>query len=446
MKSLPRLAQLAPRAVDQARYLVSALLLAASGCGTLASHQAGHLGGEQPARAVVASPRSPAKPTARSNGLSSDLATTARAQSLSQEAAGFETAEFAPPSAGYEIQQVTAIARRRLTRRGSCPPGMPGYCPPVETCPDCEAAGCEQELYPDEYLCDGGDRDDPVRYDEERMIGLETQDTVAEYVGAEGRRKVRRSNEVCVYAPRFSSVSVISGTIEDAQASRPNQSEQSLRQIALHRDDRLNVHRLDAGVERMLTRVRGSVVRNADTAWQLDLPLAMVTQTNDLVPLTYFGPLYATVLKQADEALLAVRIQSAQVWTRDQNPVIVGTVDGVQLVDSKFKVAELAGTDVRGPGRLKIVKLTDVHVASQGDEITFTIRYENPGDSPVTDVTIVDNLTPRLEYLAGSQSGTRAARFDAVDNGEGSQILRWELEAPLPPREGGEVSFKVQVR
>jgi uncharacterized repeat protein (TIGR01451 family) len=323
---------------------------------------------------------------------------------------------------------------------------MPGYCPPVETCPDCEAAGCEQELYPDEYLCDGGDRDDPVRYDEERMIGLETQDTVAEYVGAEGRRKVRRSNEVCVYAPRFSSVSVISGTIEDAQASRPNQSEQSLRQIALHRDDRLNVHRLDAGVERMLTRVRGSVVRNADTAWQLDLPLAMVTQTNDLVPLTYFGPLYATVLKQADEALLAVRIQSAQVWTRDQNPVIVGTVDGVQLVDSKFKVAELAGTDVRGPGRLKIVKLTDVHVASQGDEITFTIRYENPGDSPVTDVTIVDNLTPRLEYLAGSQSGTRAARFDAVDNGEGSQILRWELEAPLPPREGGEVSFKVQVR
>jgi len=433
MRSLAQLARsLAHRT---SRGLVPALLLAATGCGTLGSHQASRTPADLPARTVAASRPTGALPT-----------TTARAQSLAHDTLPAEGLQPAGVDSGYEIQQVTAIARRKLARRGNCPPGLPGYCPPVETCPDCEAAGCEQELYPDEYLCDGGDREDPVRYDQDQLIGLETQDTVAEYLGEEGRRKVRRSNEVCIYAPRFSSVSVISGTVEDAQVARPTQNQHTLQQVALHRDDRLNVHRLDAGVERMLSRVRGSVVRNADIAWQVELPVAMVTHASELVPLTYFGPLYATVLKQADEALLEIRIQSAQVWTRDQNPVIVGTVDGVQLVDSKFKVAELAGTDVRGPGRLRIVKLTDARVASQGDEITFTIRYENPGDSPVTDVTIVDNLTPRLEYLAGSQSGTRAARFDAVDNGEGSQILRWELEAPLPPRESGEVTFKVQVR
>ncbi|MFM8286258.1 MAG: hypothetical protein ACKOGA_05975, partial [Planctomycetaceae bacterium] len=114
MKSLPRLALLAPRAVRQTRCLVSALLLAASGCGTLASHQAGHLGGEQPARAVVASPRSATQPATKTGELPGGQATTARAQSLSHEGVGPEMVEFAPPPAGYEIQQVTAIARRKL--------------------------------------------------------------------------------------------------------------------------------------------------------------------------------------------------------------------------------------------------------------------------------------------------------------------------------------------
>jgi len=48
------------------------------------------------------------------------------------------------------------------------------------------------------------------------------------------------------------------------------------------------------------------------------------------------------------------------------------------------------------------VKLADKQIAKPGDIVTFTIRYDNIGDREVHDVVIIDNLTPRLEYIEDS--------------------------------------------
>src|SRR5262249_60061021 len=96
---------------------------------------------------------------------------------------------------------------------------------------------------------------------------------------------------------------------------------------------------------------------------------------------------------------LAASIDSAEVWTRDQNPVILAKSDRALELRAWFAGQEMVGQENRfnGSERLRIVKLADKSIAPPGEVVTFTIRFDNIGDRPVSDVTIMDNLTPRLE-------------------------------------------------
>src|SRR5262249_10188267 len=100
----------------------------------------------------------------------------------------------------------TAVTRRAGKRAASriqqaayqeavCPPDIDMSCPPEPRAPapgpNPYAVGmplsemaqcCSPEFYADEYLCDGGDRDWPVHYTSRERYGLDTEDTIAEYV------------------------------------------------------------------------------------------------------------------------------------------------------------------------------------------------------------------------------------------------------------------------
>ena len=49
--------------------------------------------------------------------------------------------------------------------------------------------------------------------------------------------------------------------------------------------------------------------------------------------------------------------------------------------------------------RLRLIKLASCGHAQPGEEIEFTLRFDNIGDQTIGNVTIVDNLTTRLEYV-----------------------------------------------
>ena len=61
-------------------------------------------------------------------------------------------------------------------------------------------------------------------------------------------------------------------------------------------------------------------------------------------------------------------------------------------------------------------------------------------------MTIVDNLTTRLEYMNDSAKSSRRADFYSERNEAESLVLRWEITDPLEPGEGGVVRFKCRVR
>ena len=153
-------------------------------------------------------------------------------------------------------------------------------------------------------------------------------------------------------------------------------------------------------------------------------------------------------IRQSEFPWLHAGMNAAIAWSRDLNPVAVANLTTAQEVYANFKVAELTGTDEghKRPGRLRIIKLADKQVARAGDVITFTIRIDNLGDRELSHVRIIDNLTPRLEYIDESATGDLEGSINADDNGEGSSILRFELDRPLAGQSGGVISFQAKLR
>ena len=61
--------------------------------------------------------------------------------------------------------------------------------------------------------------------------------------------------------------------------------------------------------------------------------------------------------------------------------------------------------------RLRIVKVASTAFAEPGDEVDFTIRFDNVGDQTIHNVAILDSLSTRLEYIPDSAQCSRKAQF-----------------------------------
>jgi uncharacterized repeat protein (TIGR01451 family) len=315
---------------------------------------------------------------------------------------------------------------------------------------DTSAADAQTRLageYPDEYLFDGGDRALPVHYDSHGMLGLESEDTVVEYADDEGRERVKPTNRVAVYSPRFAAVSSIRGTSEEVAINKLAGAFQTVRDVSMDSQQRLVGHQQNVASSRVHTRSRGSEVDGQSQPNGVD---QMVMVSGHAQALNVFEDLAFIRTGQFDrnqEARLSQAIQAAHLWSREQSPAIAGTTAESNEVYDWFNAAELVGLkDARKKGDLRIVKLADRQVAKSGDEVTFTIRYDNVGDREIRDIVITDNLSPRLEYVPDSATSDREGRLVEDTSNDGTLILRWELSTALPGKTGGVVTFKATVK
>ncbi|MFN0052752.1 MAG: hypothetical protein ACKV0T_11210 [Planctomycetales bacterium] len=345
------------------------------------------------------------------------------------------------PAADRAVQQVRAEARMPLP----CPPQM-GECPRDRLCDQAgDCAACD-ERFDDEYLCDGGDRGLPVHYDRDAMQGLETEDTVVEYYDPQGKRRVKPTNRVCIYAPRFGSIVSVGAPLEDVGGGRPTQAVGATHGVGFQNRAATVAHNHNGMTERLVSRVRGSGLRASAFAEELDRPEAIQGHIHTTVPLIDFGFLASGQIQGHAGPELARQVQAAVAWTRDQNPVIAAVTSGANELKSRFTPSALVGDEKELQRKLRIVKLADKEIAAAGDVVTFKIRFDNLGDIEARDVVIVDNLTPRLEYIEGSAECTLEGELFTAENGEGGVILRWELAAPLEGGTGGVLTFQARIR
>lgn len=133
-------------------------------------------------------------------------------------------------------------------------------------------------------------------------------------------------------------------------------------------------------------------------------------------------------------------------WTDKQAVrVILDEQRATEMVGEKH-VGTVYGTgELPTYPRLRIVKVASTQFAEPGDTIDFTVRFDNVGSQPIHSVTILDNLTPRLEYLEQSAQCSVEAKFSTQPSEAGSAVVRCEIAKPLRPGEGGILRFRCLV-
>lgn len=355
---------------------------------------------------------------------------------------------FAPSTSDNKVQTVSA----QVNCPQNCPPDDRGAGLPLAGAEWPSIADYNQPVNPqpkdmaDEYLFDGGDRSQKVYKDKLGRHGLNSEDTVAEYKDHNGQTHIKESNRVAVYSPKFGAVSSMTEPVIDGNVN-----------TVMAADNQVKTTGLDAQTTLVTGQKNDQMdiasVRSGPSGIEHNNEMGSVTQ-NDLInqhtklsnPFMERNNQYGVQAKLDQVPVTTNSIISAVMWSRAQNPIVVATTTAGNEVYSRFREQELVGVEERKtPGNLRIIKHADRSEATRGEIITFTIEFENVGDLPLSEVRIIDNLTPRLQFVQGSSTCNVEGKLDVQDNGEGSLVLRWELAEPLQGHSKGVVSFQAQV-
>ncbi len=300
----------------------------------------------------------------------------------------------------------------------------------------------------DEYILQGGDRDHPVHYDDFNRLGLETEDTIAEYKDHLGKSYVKPTNKIAVYAPRFGAVS----TITDLNANMTIHRVVGTHNMAAREDLRSRLaidNRTQRGSSQsMRMRSRGSQLDAKAISIKAENSQRLAQHDRPEDPRMTRSYLVTSDLDQTNAAYISARIQAAANWTHDRRLIILAKDDQRNEHMAVFRPKSIVGSEDEKltKGDMHIVKSADKAEARPGDVITFTIRFENRGDHKLNEIRIVDNLSPRLTYVEDSASSDRPGDLLVEDNDEGSLILTFVLDDPLPGKETGVISFQAEVK
>ncbi len=292
----------------------------------------------------------------------------------------------------WGISGTILLPGQKVLGPAAAPPWLPWTCPSLY-----DPLHGPDKHYPPICLPDGGDRGLKVGYDRQgRLVGLDTADTVAEYVDSKGRKKIAISNRVCICVPRFI---LIRGELIPS------------RQIAVVGPNNMDLIHRQAIVERKtppILQYQNIELQKLQTA---------------LRPSVAVATMVAMVFGQIDELDVMVSLKGPKGVTGSCLPTP--------------KVPDLP---------LLLIKWPDKEGALVGEIVTFTLKYINKGGQPIRNVRVTDSLITRYEYVPGSAKSDRSANFTTRENDEGSLVLSWEINEDLPPGESGMVTFQVRIR
>ena len=327
-------------------------------------------------------------------------------------------------------------------RPASCSCGNHGGCGPQGCSSGCAIVGPR-----DEYLCDGGDDGLTVGIRKDWQVdGLEQEDTIAHYDTVDGRTVVTPSNQVCIYAPRFGVVRRMVDLHEYARADMPGGIESPLSLSKIDENERASTSL--AQLEPTIHRVGdpATLMRKRQQLGEFERAMVIEEIDGSLAPYANLQIVRAGTINNGEKALLARASLAAITWAGDQSPQITINERHAQASVRDAQPGIVYHLHDPKKPHLRLVKLASCGAAKPGDEIEFTLRFDNIGSQVIGNVTIMDNLTTRLEYVEESAKSTVEADFSAKPNSGGSVVLRWEITEPIEAGKGGILQFKCKVR
>lgn len=386
----------------------------------------------------------------RTSASSNDIAAMMDARlvpSSFPESAGSAEIEHSPSDmpAALKVAECAPIAGASCPvgtcETGNCPIGCgPAACPPTNQCAP-HLRGPR-----DEYLCDGGDYGERVDVNPDWSIdGLEQEDTIAHFDTLDGEVCVCPSNKVCIYAPRFGAVRRVVNVSQGVQREFINVYEEDLSLSVAGRKDLAATSLQQVPPAIGIGDNPPSLLINRMQPGELEARVVVRELKSMIKPYCNLQVIKLGIHDNAEKLWLAKAIVSALTWTGDQAAqVAIESKAASVLIGSVSPGVIYTGKE--GKPCLRLIKCASCDNARPGEEIEFTLRFDNIGGQVIGNVTIVDNLTTRLEYVPDTAEASVEANFSTKKNDVGSLILRWEIDEPLKPGEGGILQFKVKVR
>jgi uncharacterized repeat protein (TIGR01451 family) len=299
----------------------------------------------------------------------------------------------------------------------------------------------------DEYLCDGGDYGSPAGVRADWAVdGVEQEDTVAHYDTVNGNVVVTPSNRVCIYAPRFAAVRRVESVAAEERRLLIGVAEDDINLAKAQKAQPVAKLTQRHAVAIDLGEQPANLFRSRQQAGGLEDLLATMDANSTLAVYAELQIIRTGEVVGSEQAKLERSVQNAVTWSGDQAvQVVIENKQAIAAVGVKQPGVVYENGEPSSP-RLRLVKLASTNHALPGEKIEFTLRFDNIGDQQIGNVTIIDNLATRLEYVAQSAKSSVEAGFSAVPNGEGSTVLRWEIKDPVKPAEGGILQFTCRVR
>ena len=263
----------------------------------------------------------------------------------------------------------------------------------------------------------------------------------------DGQRCVTPSNIVPIYAPRFGSVRLVTNVVLSDQINAPagvdlptnivQQQENQEPTSALQNEEVIAQVGRKTPVDRRGRQSDGSLSR----------AIGLSAFQDTFLPYENIAIIRKGIFQANEKPYLAEAITAAIIWTKDQPvQVIIDGTAATEVVGDQRAQATFATGPEPGCPMLRIVKVASTQFARPGETVDFTLRFDNVGTQVVGNVTILDNLTTRLEYVPDTAQASVAAEFFTDPNEGDSMILRWEIREPLEPGEGGICRFRCRVR
>ena len=300
----------------------------------------------------------------------------------------------------------------------------------------------------DEYLLDGGDRKHRAYVgDDWKVHGLDVEDTIGHFDTLDGRRISAPSNQAAIYAPRFASVRRIAGVTKGSMTAQARSVEERT-QTAIEQFDDLTAM---TGQNLQASRNKTTLAPSAFADRTRGVNNESVTRASSFN--RGFGA-YENLkflkwgsFDKNEGARLNLGIQGAIRWTDNLRVLIDNEYANIGMVEEVTAAQGLVVSETEGANpTLRVTKVASRLTAKSGDIVEFTIRFDNVGGQLIGNVTILDSLTPRLEYVPDSAESELDATFSSSRNEVDSLVLRWEIEEPLGIGKGGLIRFKCRVR
>ena len=300
---------------------------------------------------------------------------------------------------------------------------------------------------PQEYVFDGDDRGVRIQVDQDfNIYGLDTEDTFVHYDTLDGERIVVPSNRVAIYAPRFGSVRKIDGAV-NAQFNQPTIGFEERKQTLQATDK--SVPSTTNQFERVArshggSRASGFIDQTRGVAVRRTLAPLGTRNYQSLI----LGEWILRIVKidESVRAQLQAGLQAAVAWETGLGLQVIAKGLQPVIVRDLTTAQGLLHIETENDPTLHIVKTADVIAARAGDEVEFMIRFDNISNRKIGNVTLMDNLTRRLEYVEGSSECTLKSEFINEVNESQSLALRWEIRDPIEPGTGGVIRFRCRVR